>query len=247
MGVITRLAAELRDYRATHPDHGIIIGHGSGSFGHHYAARYHIHRGLAPTDNWLGFALTSGAALRLNRLVVDALLDAGVPALALQPSATLQCVGGSITAWHTEHIQHALHHRLVPVIHGDVAFDTVQGCAIVSTETLFTYLMQHSTLAPTRLILVGENAVYTADPRGDPNAQPIPLITRANIDNVLDCTGGSHAVDVTGGMRTKIELMWQLVQQSPGLEIVLVGAEPGEFASALAGKATTSGTRMRDT
>lgn len=245
LATITRLAEELNTFRRAHPDQQFVVGHGSGSFGHHYAAHYHIHQGLGSEDDWTGFALTAGAALRLNRMVCDALLKVGVPALSLQPSATLRSKAGTLVAWQTDTITQALNRGLVPLIHGDVAFDTVQGCAIISTETLFRYLAQHTELHPERIILVGEDAVYTADPRRDENATPIPLITGANIHDVLGYTGASHAVDVTGGMRTKIAMMWDMVQELPGLEITLIGTQPGLLASVLAGEAPSMGTRIR--
>ncbi len=137
----------------------IVLSHGSGSFGHTYAARYGIHRGIAPDADWMGFALTAGAALRLNRIVVDELLAAGVPALSLQPSTTLRSSGGQLVAWDSSTVGRALDRRLVPVIHGDVAFDDAQGSAIISTEQLLVYLAQQAGgLRPTRVILVGESA-----------------------------------------------------------------------------------------
>lgn len=243
--VITRLANELHTARAEQPGQGMVLGHGSGSFGHLYAARYGVHRGLRSDADWMGYALTAGAALRLNRIVVDTLLAAGVPALAFQPSASLQSAAGELAQWHTDNIGQALRRGLVPVIHGDVAFDTAQGSAIVSTESLFAYLALRTALQPTRIILVGEAAVYTSDPRKDPEARPIPLITTANIDLVLSGTGGSHAVDVTGGMRSKVELMWRLVQALPGLEVYLIGTRPGLLRRTLLGQAIGEGTRLR--
>lgn len=243
-GVIRGLAEELHTFRAAHPDHPLLLGHGSGSFGHSYAARYGIHRGLQPGDDWIGFALTGGAALRLNRIVVDTLLAAGVPALSFQPSASLQSSSGQISAWNTTPIVQALTHRLVPVIHGDVAFDTARGSAIVSTETLFDYLALHTTLRPSRIILVGEKAVYTADPRLDSSAQPVPRITSANIEETLCQASGAHAIDVTGGMRSKIETMWKLVQALPHLTIYLIGTAPGLLEQALRGETVPEGTMI---
>lgn len=245
MPVIRKLADEIRTARIAQPEHRLLLGHGSGSFGHFYAARYNVHRGLRRDADWMGFALTSAAALRLNRIVVDVLLAAGVAALSLQPSASLRSAAGRPTHWQTDTIKQALSLDLVPVIHGDVAFDSEQGSAIVATEHLFTYLILHTAIRPDRIILVGENAIYTSDPRNDPDAQPIPLITRANIDTVLSGTGGSHAIDVTGGMRSKLELMWQLVQELPGLEVHLIGPQPGLLARALQGAASGEGTLIR--
>jgi isopentenyl phosphate kinase len=243
--LITRLAGEIAAARAAHPDLRLLLGHGSGSFGHHYAARYGVHRGLPPGSDYNGFALTAGAALRLNRIVVDALLQAGVPALALQPSASLWAVGGQIVAWETAQIGHALDVGLVPVIHGDVAFDRQQGTAIVSTEALLAHLALATELRPDRVVLVGEEAVFTADPRRDPSAKRIPLITAANLDTVLHGAGDSHAVDVTGGMRSKLELMWHLAEANPGLEVHLIGPSSGNLTAVLRGEPLNTGTTIR--
>jgi isopentenyl phosphate kinase len=243
--LITRLAAELAQARSARPDMAIILGHGSGSFGHHYAARYGVHHGLAPGSDYSGFAFTAAAALRLNRIVVEALLAADLPALALQPSASLQARAGQIVTWATPPLEHALSHGLIPVIHGDVAFDSAQGSAIISTESLLAHLALATQLRPSRVILVGEEAVYSADPRRDPNAQRVPLITAANLASVLNGTVGSHAVDVTGGMRSKLELMWRLVQAIPELEVRLIGPAPGNLAAALLGEERDVGTTIR--
>jgi isopentenyl phosphate kinase len=243
--LIARLAAEIAQARRQRPEQRLVIGHGSGSFGHHYAARYGVHRGIPPDESYIGFALTAGAALRLNRIVVDALLDAGLPALALQPSAALWASGGQIVEWETAHIGLALRRGLVPVIHGDVAFDAAQGSAIISTEALLAYLAEETDLRPARVILVGEDAVYTADPRANPAAERVPLITAANLAAVLGGASGSHGVDVTGGMRSKLALMWRLVQRIPGLEVRLIGPAPGNLAAALLGDKRDAGTTIR--
>jgi isopentenyl phosphate kinase len=244
LDTIHRLASELRDALAADRGLRLILGHGSGSFGHTYAARYSIQRGLPPSADWMGFALTAAAALRLNRIVVDELLAAGVPALALQPSATLRSTGGELTAWDTATIGRALDQGLVPVIHGDVAFDDSQGTAIISTERLLLYLAHTPDLRPARIILVGEAGVYTADPRADPQAQRIPHIDRTNVAAVLRGAGGSHGADVTGGMRSKIELLWRLVESQPGLTAQLIGPTPGLLRCALLGQAAGEGTAI---
>lgn len=245
LAVIEALAGAVASARAADPTLAIVLGHGSGSFGHHYAARYGVHLGIPIDADQTGFALTAAAALRLNRIVVDALLTAGVPAVSLQPSASLSSAHGQITHWEIGPISAALQRRLVPVIHGDVAFDTVQGTAIISTEALLRFLALHSPLRPRRIILVGEAAVYTADPHRDPTAQPIPLIDRTNIAQVLHGAGASRAADVTGGMRSKLELMWQLVETLPDLEVRLIGPDPSLLTAALLGQPLTNGTLIK--
>ncbi len=243
--VIERLAHAVAEARAADPNLALVLGHGSGSFGHHYAARYGVHRGIPLSADHTGFALTAAAALRLNRIVVDTLLAAQVPAVSFQPSASLQSTNGQIITWETAPIAGALQRRLVPVIHGDVAFDTAQGTAIISTEALLSFLALRSPLQPRRIILVGEAAVYTADPHRDPTAQPIPLINQENIAQVLVMTGGSRAADVTGGMRSKIELMWHLIERLPELEVTLIGPDPALLTAALLGQSLAMGTVIK--
>jgi isopentenyl phosphate kinase len=244
LAMIGRLARELRDALAADSSLRVILGHGSGSFGHVYARRYGVHTGLAPDADWRGFALTAGAALRLNRFVVDALLEAGVPALALQPSATTFAEAGQLLEWRTANLSRALDRGLTPVVHGDVAFDSAQGSAIISTEQLLTFLAASPDLRPDRVVLVGEAGVYTADPRLDAAAERIPLIDTRNIDAVLAGTGGSHGVDVTGGMRSKVELMWRLASAPPHLAVQLIGPAPGLLTRALLGQAEGEGTTI---
>jgi isopentenyl phosphate kinase len=243
LATIRQLAAELRAACVAAPQLAIILGHGSGSFGHTYAARYGIQRGIAQDGDWHGFALTAAAALRLNRIVVDELLAADVPALSLQPSATLRSSGGKILDWSTATLNRALDHRLIPIIHGDVAFDDAQGAAIISTEQLIVQLACHTDeLRPARIVLVGERGVFTADPRSNPNARRIPRIDRSNIATVLAVAGASHGADVTGGMRSKLELMWQLVEATPGLVVQMIGPAPGLLRRTLLGQASGEGT-----
>jgi isopentenyl phosphate kinase len=243
--LIARLAAEVAAARKALPTLQLILSHGSGSFGHVYAAQYGIHKGLPADSDWIGFARTADAAARLNRIVVTALLDCNVPALALQPSASALARAGQLQSWETASIARALAQGLVPLVYGDVAFDTEQGSAIISTEQLLAHLCIQTAIQPQRIVLVGEAAVYTADPRRDPQATPIPVIDSSNIDTVLHGTGASHGVDVTGGMHAKISLMWSLVQRLPQLEVALIGPQPGLLTQALSGQAPSFGTIIR--
>jgi isopentenyl phosphate kinase len=173
---------------------------------------------------------------------VEELLAAGIPALALQPSASLLSRRGALAEWHTATITRALDHDLVAVVHGDVAFDETQGSSIMSTEQLLERLVHTPALSPARIILVGETGVYTADPRADPRAERIPRIDATNIAAVLRGTSGSHGVDVTGGMRAKINLIWRLVEAAPGLAVQLIGPQPELLTRALLNDATGEGT-----
>ena len=239
--VIHRLAEEVRQALDSRPSLSLLLGHGSGSFGHMVAKRYHVERGC--TD-WKGYALTSAAAARLNRLVTDALLSAGVPAVALQPSASAKCRGGELLAMAVHPIKAALQQGLVPLVYGDVALDESWGTAIASTEAIFSYLASH--LHPDRLLLMGEvEGVYREDPRSTADAQLIPLLRAGLLDDAAPFLGGSHAVDVTGGMRSKVLLMADLVRRFPSLRVnLLSGLKPGLLRESLCDPLLRAGTTI---
>jgi isopentenyl phosphate kinase len=219
--VLARVAEEIAAARAERPGLPLLIGHGGGSFGHVAAAQYGTRQGVHTTAQWHGFAEVHAAMVRLNRLVVEALLAAGVPALGLAPSALVGCAGGRIQQCHAAPVQAALAAGLVPVVFGDVAFDAAWGGTIVSTEEVMMALAP--ALRPDWLLLTGEVPGVL-----DANGRVVDQITRQTLGAVAGALGGSRGADVTGGMASKVESMLQLVEAQPGLAIrIFSGLEDG--------------------
>jgi len=241
--VIRRTAREIRSALEANLDLRLLVGHGSGSFGHFVAQRHGLLEEGPP--NWQGYAETGAAATRLNRLVTDIFLAEGVPVVSTQPSASAHCRDGELVFMATEPIELTLHHGLVPLVYGDVALDEVRGCTIISTEQIFAYLAHH--LEPARIVLAGEVAgVFTADPLRDESAQLIPEISRHNFDQVEHKLAGSHGVDVTGGMLTKVRIMYALVQDRSELQVQLIsGRQPGMIGRVLLEPDLDEGTTIR--
>lgn len=239
--VITRLAGEVAEARAARAGSSsgpgqslsLVLGHGSGSFGHVAAQRYGTRQGVHTAADWWGFAEVAAVAARLNRIVTEAFLAAGIPVWSLPPSASARCRGGELVSLAMAPVEVALTRGLVPLVYGDVALDDEQGGTIISTEQIFAYLARY--LHPTRLVLAGAvDGVFEGDPLRDPSARPIPEITPSNWQAVRVMLGGSHAVDVTGGMLAKVEEMVRLARALPGLTIHLIsGDRPGALRDAL--------------
>ena len=227
--VIERLAAEVAHALAARPDLRLVVGHGSGSFGHVSARQYRTLEGVRTPADWRGFAAVAAVAARLNRIVADAFLASGIPIWSLQPSASARCRAGELVSLEAAPVGEALAQGLVPLVYGDVALDEMQGGTIISTEQIFVYLARR--FHPARLILVGAvDGVFRGDPLRDPAAPPIPEISAQNWHEVRAALGGSHATDVTGGMLSKVEQMLGLVRELPELVVHLIS---GERAGAL--------------
>ncbi|HZW05256.1 MAG TPA: hypothetical protein VFF68_15090, partial [Anaerolineaceae bacterium] len=138
-----------------------------------------------------------------------------------------------LQSWDVTPIQAALDAGLIPLVNGDVAFDTRLGGTIVSTEDVFFFLAQK--LKPQRILLSGiEPGVWADYPA---RQRVIEQIDAQSLAEITAQIGGSAATDVTGGMAEKVRVMVSLAQQVPGLEIVVFsGLEAGNVQAALLGE-----------
>ena len=230
--VLRRLAAEILTALDAQPDLRLVIGHGSGSFGHIPAHRYHTRDGVRTASEWAGFIEVWKEARALNQIVVESLGEAGLPVIAMPPSAAVTAAGGQVARWDLAPMQSALAAGLIPLVNGDTIFDTHQGGTIFSTEELFFYLARQ--LKPRRIALAGiESGVWADFPI---RSRLIECITPHGFEQVADRLQGSSVVDVTGGMLSKVRTMLDLLTDVPDLEILIFsGTVPGNVTLALNG------------
>ncbi|MGB1289334.1 MAG: isopentenyl phosphate kinase, partial [Aggregatilineales bacterium] len=124
---VKRLAQEIRQALDANPDLKLIIGHGSGSFGHFEATRHDTIHGVYTSADWQGFAQVATIAAELNYLVTKTLSDADIPVFRVQPSASVRTENGIVTDMTLHPIEKALENGLIPLIYGDVAMDDHRG------------------------------------------------------------------------------------------------------------------------
>jgi isopentenyl phosphate kinase len=231
--VLDRLAQEIAEARRLGCGRRLILGHGSGSFGHVPASRYGTRWGVHHPDEWIGFSKVWQEAAALNRLVMDAVLRVELPALAFPPSAALIAQDGRPLRWELGPLQMALQAGLLPVVYGDVVFDTRRGGTIFSTEDLFDYLAR--LLRPQCILLAGiEPGVWADYPACTQLLDEIgPEFMREKSESLQS----SEFTDVTGGMRSKVSQALDLVQAIPEMQVrIFSGVEPGSVYRALCGQ-----------
>jgi isopentenyl phosphate kinase len=228
--IVLRLGREIRATMSEDPSLQILIGHGSGSFGHFAARQFGTMQGVHTPDQWRGFAHVATTAAELNHLTAKVLRAAGLPVWRIQPSASALSHDGAIVNLAIEPIQEALKHGIIPLVYGDVSVDEVRGGTIISTEAIFFYLARH--LPVSNIILLGEvEGVYAQ------NEQIIPEITPNNLHAIEEALGGSAGTDVTGGMETKVRDMVALTQLVPGLTIrIMNGTKPESLQRTILGE-----------
>lgn len=237
---LDQLCTQIRAAQLADPGLVLVLGHGSGSFGHTAARQHRTRDGLPaqPTAEqahayWQGFAEVWLQASTLNRHVMQALHKAGIPAISMPPVAAVTAHNGKVGAWDLSPLKAALTAGLLPVVFGDVIFDTTLGGTILSTEDLFEYLAH--TLQPQRILLAGlEGAVWADFPQ---RTQRVEKITPASFAQIKTKVGASHGADVTGGMESKVRQMLELVQANPRLTVqIFSGESDGSLLDTLSGR-----------
>lgn len=231
--VLARLAGEIAAALGRAPDLRLVLGHGSGSFGHIPARRYGTRQGVRTQVEWQGFVEVWREAAELNRLVMDALTAAGLPAIVFPPSSGVSARDGQVAYWDLAPMRAALEARLLPVVYGDVVFDARRGGTILSTEDLFAHLALE--LRPVRISLAGlEPGVWADYPA---STRLIEEIRPETLAAVAPGIAGSAATDVTGGMFSKVQQSLDLARQIPELQVLIFSGEtPGAVERALGGE-----------
>jgi isopentenyl phosphate kinase len=189
---------------ATHsdPEPNLVVIHGGGSFGHPHAERH----GVSTTEGTHDPAAVREihAAMRvLNTAVVDALADAGVPAVPVAPFAGCHRADDPDTTLTVpaDTVATMLGEGFVPVLHGDVVAHAGSGATILSGDELVTALATE---------LDADRVGLCSDVPGvlDTDGTVIPRIDA--FDDAADALGGSDATDVTGGMAAKVRALVDL-------------------------------------
>jgi isopentenyl phosphate kinase len=230
---LKEIAQEIKTVQDSNPGLLLILGHGSGSFGHVAAKKHGTRDGVHTKEQWFGFTEVRFQAAELNRYVVQSLLEAGIPALPFPPSASIVSNDRKVIHHNIEPIRRALDVNLLPVVQGDVAFDEKRGGTILSTEDVFAFLAEE--FSPSRILLAGiEDGVWEDFPARTKLVKEIQL---ADYEKMRAGIGGSASTDVTGGMKAKVEEMLALVQKTNGLTVQIFSAEESGFLTrALSGE-----------
>ncbi len=238
---IRRLAHQVRAALDERPHLRLVMGHGSGSFGHLVASKYGTRQGVRSKEEWRGFAEVAAAAAQLNQIVTDIFVGEGVPVFTIPPSASARCKSEALDYMDTGALHAALRAGLVPLVYGDVAFDAKWGGTIISTEKIFAYLAGE--LGPERILLAGVvTGVYSDWPKGETVA---PLVTPRTLAKIAPALAGSHGKDVTGGMADKVKSMLALVEQMPELTVhIFSGMTRDLLRRVIVSPDTPAGTRL---
>jgi len=224
---IERLAREI----AEAGQYPLVIVHGGGSFGHPVAKKHKIAEGMVDDSQIFGFSETHQAMVKLNEIIVDILLESGVPAFAISPSSMLYTSGKRLNELDTSIVKEYIELGMVPVLYGDAVLDSKQSFAILSGDQLISKLSND--LEADKIIFGSDvDGIFTDNPKLNPDAKLLKKVSVANIEAIV---GGTTHTDVTGGMQGKLSEAAEAVKG--GADVIMVNAfEAGRVKTALRGE-----------
>lgn len=208
--VIRRLAGELADGSEA-IDERVVLGHGSGSFGHPSAAEHGLRRGARSAAELEALSRTQDRAARLHRRVVSALRASGVDVFSIAPSSAAVAEDGRPVTFAAEPVTRVLDLGLTPVVYGDVVVDRRRGATIASTEAVLARLA--AVLADRgwnvrRALWLGRTeGVY------DSGGRVLAEIAARADGELPESVSGSEETDVTGGMRHRVSVAAELASR----------------------------------
>lgn len=227
LDALARLAGEI-----ARSGERIVLVHGAGSYGHVLAKQHELTKGDDGTAARRMAAAQVHADVReLQGLVLQALRDAGVPAISLATYDLARLRQGELASFAYEPVHETLARGFTPVLSGDVVLDGARGFGILSGDVLMVELAR--AVRPTRAIFVTDvDGIYTAAPH-DPGAQ---LLSRIEPQRDMRETA-TRGVDITGGMAGKLARARDVARTGVPVHVIN-GMAPGRLADALAGKET---------
>jgi isopentenyl phosphate kinase len=229
--IINMLAMEI----ASVPGQKIII-HGGGSFGHIKAKEYELHKGFKNEAQREGVCQVQNDMRTLNRLIEDALRQAGVPVASIPAGAIATFDNGRMAEFPSDVFGHYLNIGITPISFGDVVVDRSRGISICSGDDIMLRLAM-DLKAERCIFATAVDGIFVQYP---PKEGETALSEIRRTDKVLFTV---RDADVTGSMQRKLELMFQIANAGCAVEIVN-GLVPGRLADALLGKSVI-GTKVR--
>lgn len=209
--------------------HALLLIHGAGSFGHLHA---HTHKLAEGTRNHpeKTFRAIENQSLdaRLNAELTSLFIEAGLPVVGLPTRTMAINTNGKLSSLETTSIQAALSVGAVPLLHGDMVFDTTWGLSVCSGDVLAPKLAE--IFSATAVFFASDvDGIYTKDPHQHTDAILIQETTLEEIASGTIEMSGSHNVDVTGGLSKKFSLF----QKQPDLKNIYLfnGLKPENFSS----------------
>ena len=233
---LSNIAQQIQTVLNKNPDLQLIIVHGAGGEVHHLAHKYSLQNGTGLNKNKLyGATLTRLAVQKLNTQIFNIFLENGLPVLPVHTSSTIIQENKKISTLNTKIIMETINNNFIPLLYGDMAFDTICGMSISSGDSSTAHLAKNLNIKKI-LLATDVQGIFTKDPYKHPNATLVKETTLSNIfsTQAINLTK-SHNTDTTDGMKGKLHSFNRLLQSKNVTQQIILfdGTNPENYAKLL--------------
>lgn len=190
-------AQEKKDFR-------LILIHGAGAAGHQLAKKYNLKEGTKNDAAKQHAAIDSRVAnQKLNSAIFEIMTKEGLPITPVHTASVVIHKNKKIFKFDTSSVSESLRQDCIPLLYGEMVFDTILGMTVCSGDTLAAFLAQK--FKAQKIFFASDiNGIFDCDPYLHKNAKLIKNSTLKELKNIskISC---SHNVDVTGGLEGKIK------------------------------------------
>ena len=205
---------------------------GVGPFGHTNVKLYDLNNGIKTKEQEKGVEKTISDCNFVAEETAKSLEKFGLKTKLLPGYLVCRQDNRKVVSFDTQDYVKAIHGGFIPITTGIMVKDKSLKWSVMSGDTVVAELCIQ--LRPQKVVMGTDvDGIYTMDPKVDSNAKLIETITKENIPAILEMVGESNSVDVTGGMKGKLEKLAQTLNGVPAeifnlftkgnLENVLIG------------------------
>jgi isopentenyl phosphate kinase len=211
--VLNRVAEEIKKAKDK-KNFGLIVVCGVGPFGHSNVVKYNINNGIESEEQMAGVKETNNACNFVGNEAVNALKRFGLKAKLVQGDKIALQENKKIDSFSTKTYDELLERGIIPVSTGIMVPDLKLVWSVMSGDQIIAQLAQN--LRPKKVFIGTDvDGIFTIDPKEFSDAELIPEITKENIKQILEKVGESKSIDVTQGMKGKLEKLAETLNQTP--------------------------------
>lgn len=211
---LNHAAKQIAESLKEDPSLQLFIVCGVGPFGHTNVKKYDINNGIHTKEQEEGLEITKRDCDFVGKETAIALEQQGLKTMFIPGYDVCVQENKKVLTYNFGPYEESVKENVIPITTGVMVPDNEMKWSVMSGDQAIAQLAKH--FKPDKVLMGTDvDGIYTADPKEDQSAELLEKITKENLDSILEKVGESKAVDVTGGMKGKLEKLAATLQGTP--------------------------------
>lgn len=212
--VLEKSAQEIKNALNQDKNLNIILVCGVGPFGHSNVVKYDLDKKIETEEQEKGVGITNADCDFVGEETVKALMKVGLDAKLVSGYEVCEQRNKNVERFDLAHYKKNIKNGIMSVTTGIMVPDKELVWSVMSGDQVIAQLAKKLKV---KKVVIGTDVdgIFTSDPKTNPDAKLIELITKKNLNNVLEKCSGSKSIDVTGGMKGKLQKLGKTLNGVP--------------------------------